>query len=117
MDAFIKSFSELADQLMPILGAAALVCVVILLIKLIKIMGNLNITVDKTNKTIDLVDESIDKIQQPLNTVVKVSNTVDKAHDATVQAVSAAKDFVVKEAGQLKDKVVDYLDNAEDEDK
>lgn len=117
MDAFIKSFSEFANQLMPILGATALVCVVILLIKLIKVMGNLNVTVDKTNKTIDLVDESIDKIQQPLDTVVKVSNTVDKAHDATIKAVGAAKDFVVKEAVVIKDKVVDYLDANESEDK
>lgn len=111
MDAFVNSFSDFAKQLMPILGAAALVCVVILLIKLIKIMSNLNTTVDKTNKTIDLVDESIDKIQQPLNTVVKVSNTIDKAHDATVSAVTTAKDFVVKQASDIKDKVADYLDN------
>lgn len=111
MDAFIETFSAFADQIMPILGAAALICVVILLIKLIKIMGNLNITVDKTNKTIDLVDDSIDKIQKPLDTVVKVSNTVDKAYDATVAAVTATKDFVAKQAANLKDKVTEHVDD------
>lgn len=111
MDAFIKSFSSFADELMPILGAAALVCVIILLIKLIKIFGGFNTTVDKANKTIDLVDESLEKAQAPLDTVVKVSHTVDKAHDATVAAIETAKDFVVKTAGEVKDKVVDYIDS------
>lgn len=112
MDAFIQSFSALTQQLMPILGATALVCVIVFLIKLIKIMSNLNITVDKTNKTIDLVDESIDKIQAPLNTVVKVSHTVDKAHDVTLAAVSTAKDFVVKSAGEVKDKVTGLINDS-----
>ena len=111
MDAFIESFSALSKQLTPILGAVCLVCVIVLLLKLIKMLGSLNITVDKTNKTIDMVDESIDKIQAPLDTVVKVSHTVEKAHDATVSAVTTAKDFVVKSASDVKNKVSDYLDN------
>ena len=107
MDAFIQSFSALSEQLLPILGATSLVLVIMILVKLIKIFGNLNITVDKANKTIDLVDESLDKAQAPLNTVVKVSHTVDKAYDATISAVSTAKDYVVKQALELKDKVLD----------
>lgn len=110
MDAFIQSFSALSNQLIPILGAVVLVCVILLLIKLIKIFGNLNITVDKANTTIDMVDKTIDKVQAPLDTVVKVSHTVDKAHDATVAAVTTAKDFVVKESKNIKNKVQNYLD-------
>lgn len=111
MDAFIKSFSSLADELMPILGAVALVCVIILLIKLIKIFGGFNTTVDKANKTIDLVDETIEKAQAPLDTVVKVSHTIDKAHDATVAAVDAVKDMAVKAVKEVKNKVDDYIDS------
>ena len=114
MDAFISSFSDLSKQLTPILGAIALVFVIILLVKLIKIFSNLNVTVDKTNKTIDLVDDSIDKIQAPLDTVVKVSHTVDKAHDATVAAVGTVKDFAIKTASEVKDKVTDILNKEED---
>lgn len=113
MDAFIKSFSSFAGEIMPILGATALVCVIILLIKLIKVFGSFNTTVDKANKTIDLVDDSIEKIQAPLDTVVKVSHTVDKAHDATIAAVGKTKEFVVKTASEVKDKVVNYI-NSED---
>ena len=111
MDAFISSFSDLSKQLIPILGAAALIFVIILLYKLIKIFSNLNQTVDKTNKTIDLVDDSIDKIQAPLDTAVKISHTVDKVHDTTVEAVASAKDFVVKTAGEVKNKVVEIVNS------
>lgn len=114
MDAFIQSFSVLSRQLLPILGAIALVFVIVLLIKLIKIMGSLDLTVGKTNKTIDLVDLSIEKVQEPLNTAVKVSHTVDKAHDATISAVTSAKDFIVKSASEVKDKVVNTLNDKDE---
>jgi len=109
MDAFIQSFSEISKQFLPILGATALVCLIIFLIKLIKITQNLNNTVDKTNTTIDLVDDSIEKIQEPLNTVVKVSHSVDKAYDVTIAAVDATKDFVIKHAEEAKDKIVELI--------
>lgn len=109
MDAFIQSFSILSKQLLPILGAVSLVCLIVLLLKFIKFLGSLDDTVIKSHKTIDLLDQSIEKVQAPLDTVVKVSNTVDKAHDATVQAVDSAKDYIVKSAETIKDKVVTYV--------
>lgn len=109
MDAFIQSFAALSEQIMPILGAISLVCVIILIIKLIKVLGSVNNTLLKSHKTIDLVDESIEKAQAPLDTVVKVSKSVDKAHDATVEAVGNAKEYIVKSAETIKDKVVTYV--------
>lgn len=109
MDAFVQSFSVLSEQLLPILGAVALVCVIILLIKLIKVLSSLDTTLIKSHKTIDLVDESIEKVQAPLDTAVKVSHTVDKAHDLTVEAVGNAKDYIVKSAENIKDKVITYV--------
>lgn len=111
MDAFIKSFSELSEQLLPILGAVALVCLIIILVKFIKTFSKLDVSVDKANNTIDLVDETLEKVQKPLDTVVKVSGTVDKAHDATVNAISSAKDYVTKKAVEVKDKIISSLDD------
>lgn len=115
MNEFIESFSKLSEQLIPILGATALVFVIVLIYKLIKMLGGLDATVEKTNKTIDMVDNSIDKIQAPLDTVVKVSHTVDKAHDATVNAVINAKDLVVKSAEEIKDKVRTLVNDKKDD--
>lgn len=109
MDAFIESFAVLTEEIKPILLAAVLVCLMILLIRLIKLTNSLTGVVSKTNGTIDLVDKTIEKVQKPLDTVGKVSETVDKVNDATVAAVSSAKDFIVKSAGDIKDKVVEYV--------
>ncbi|MBQ2583408.1 MAG: hypothetical protein II577_05865, partial [Erysipelotrichaceae bacterium] len=66
-------------------------------------------TLLKTHTTIDLVDQSIEKVQAPLDTVAKVSGTVDKAHDATLLAVKDAKEFVVKNAGDIKERVLAFV--------
>ena len=109
MDAFIVALNNLCNQIMPILGAVCLVCVIVLLIKLIKVLDSTDLTLLKAHGTIDLVDQSIEKIQAPLDTVVKVSGTVDKAHDATISAVKEAKDFVVKNADDIKERIVEFV--------
>ena len=109
MDAFILAFRNLCNDLMPILGAICLVCVIILLIKLIKVIETVDGTVLKTHGTIDLVDRSIEKVQAPLDTVAKVSSSVDKAHDATVSAAKDAKEFISKNAEDIKDKVMAFI--------
>ena len=106
MDAFILALRDLCKDLLPTLGAACLVCLIVLLIKLIKVMDSVDATLLKTHGTIDLVDKSIEKVQAPLDTAVKVSGTVDKAHDATLVA---AKDFVVKNAGEVKDRIAEIM--------
>ena len=96
---------------MPILGAVCLVCVIILLIKTIKVMESVDATLIKTHPSIDLLDQSMEKLQAPLDTAVKVSDVVDKATDATVEAAKEAKDFIVRNAGDIKDKVMSYVND------
>ena len=123
MDSFIIAFRNLCNEIMPILGAVCLVCVIILLIKMIKVMESVDVTLIKTHPSIDLLDKSMEKLQAPLDTAVKVSDAVDKATDATMEAAREAKEFIVKNAGDIKEKVVSYVneiktskeDNVEDE--
>lgn len=112
MDAFILAFRNLCNDLMPILGAICLVCLIILLIKLIRVMSSVDSTLLKTHETIDLVDRSIEKVQSPLDTAVKISGTVDKAHDATVAAAKDAKEFVAKNAGEIKERVISIINDS-----
>ena len=116
MDAFILAFGNLCTDLMPILGAVCLFCLIILLIKLIRVMSSIDSTLLKTHETIDLVDRSIEKVQSPLDTAVKISGTVDKAHDATLVAIKDAKEFVTKNAGDIKERVVSIISEAKNED-
>ena len=115
MDAFLIAFSNLSVTLLPIIGAACLVCLIILLIKLIGVLKTVDATLIKSHNTIDLVDKSIEKVQAPLDTAVKVSHTVDKAHDATLEAVDKTKDFVVKNADVVKEKVNDFINGKKEE--
>ena len=109
----MNSFSDTFNlYIIPFLGAAALCMVIALIYYLIKLINKASDTLSKTHKTIDLVDDSIEKIQAPLETVEKVSKTVDKAHDATVNAVNSAKEFVTKNVNNIKNKIVS---NEEDE--
>ena len=116
MDAFILAFRNLCNDLMPILGAICLVCLIILLIKLIRMIGDLDLTVLRTHGTIDLVDKSIEKVQAPLDTVARLSTSVDKAHDATIEVAKEAKDYIDKNAGKIKDKVVAFISDSDSED-
>ena len=116
MDAFILALRNLCSDLLPILGAVALVCVIIFLIKLINVLSSVDIALVKTGDTIDKVDESIEKIQAPLDTVVRLSASVDKAHDATLVAVKDAKDFVVRNMSEAKDKVDSRFSSKDKED-
>lgn len=111
MDSFIVAFRNLCNEIMPILGAVCLVCVIILLIKTIKVMESVDATLIKTHPSIDLLDQSMEKLQAPLDTAVKVSDVVDKATDATVEAAKEAKDFIVRNAGDIKDKVMSYVND------
>ncbi|MBR2534160.1 MAG: hypothetical protein IKE50_05210 [Erysipelotrichaceae bacterium] len=109
MDAFILALRDLCKDLLPSLGAASLVCLIVLLIKLIRVMDSVDATLLKTHGTIDLVDKSIEKVQAPLDTAVKVSGTVDRAHDATLEAVKDAKEFVAKSAGEVKERISEIM--------
>lgn len=109
MDAFLLALENLCSEIMPVLGAVCLICLIILLIRLIKMVKSVDMTLLKTHGTIDLVDRSIEKVQSPLDTVVKVSATVDKAHDATLVAAKEAKDYLSKNAGEIKEKFVAFI--------
>ena len=111
MDSFIVALRNLCNEIMPILGVVCLVCVIILLIKTIKVMESVDATLIKTHPSIDLLDQSMEKLQAPLDTAVKVSDVVDKATDATVEAAKEAKDFIVRNAGDIKDKVMSYVND------
>ncbi len=117
MDAFIIAFRDLCSDLLPILGAVCLTCLIIVLIRVIRLLSSVDTTLLKTHTTIDLVDKSIEKVQVPLDTVAKVSVTVDKAHDATLSAVKSAADFVADNVEEIKDKVLDLVssDDGKDE--
>lgn len=105
MNGILETLKDVCTNILPLLGVIAVILVIILLIELIGTVKSANVALKKGSGTIDLVDESIKKVQVPLDTAVKVSNTIDKAHDATIKGIEEAKEYVSKNASEIKQKI------------
>ncbi len=103
VDQFIEATRAIAEQLLPILGAIALIFLSIVLSKVSKLLGTLTQTVKELDGTIDLVEKSMEKVQTPLDTVVKFSHTMDEVHDKSYDAIKQAGVYVSENMGTVKD--------------
>lgn len=81
MDALLADLQIVCNELLPVLGAVALVFLCIFLKKLADLMDTISSTVKSLDPTLQKVNQSIDKVQAPLDTAVKYSHTLDKVHD------------------------------------
>ncbi len=119
MNSFLDTLYEASHQFLPLVGIITLVVVIIFLTKLINLADAIAKTLEKTDTTIDLVDKSIEKIQDPLDAAVRVAGSVDRAYDISLKAISSAKDYVDKNAKNIKAKIdqmtVEENDNEEGE--
>ncbi len=103
MDALLRDLQLVCSQLLPILGAVALVFLCIFLHKLAKLIESLTETVHNVAPTLEKVDTSVDKIQAPLDSIVRVSHSLDKMQDKTSEALGKVGDFAQDSINNLKD--------------
>ena len=118
MDALLIALSNVAMQLLPIVGAIALIYLCFVFNKLIKLLESATKTVDNLDPTLKLVDQSIEKVQTPLDTVVKLSHSIDdmsaKTSTGLSKASSTVSDNVEKLKGFLNDKMTKVKHNYEE---
>lgn len=93
MDALLDTLSSVSLKLLPVLGVAIFVLLIIILRRSFDLMK-------KVEKTLDQVDATMKKIDGPLNTVVNVSRTIDSINSAAENAVrtlavSAVKNYEI----------------------
>lgn len=86
LDTFLVSLSDVCREILPILGAVALIILCVCLNKLGKVLDQVNERVKEIEPTIKLVDTSIEKLQAPLDTAGKYSHTLDDIHDKAVES-------------------------------
>jgi uncharacterized protein YoxC len=113
MDALLLALQNVSEQLLPILGAVALIFVCILLKKLWQFIEQLTATVKELDPTIKLADQSLEKVQAPLDTAVKYSHTLDKVHDKTGEILTKVTDFASDNVENLKNQFNDKLNKDE----
>lgn len=109
MDDLLLALQNVSQQLLPILGAVALVFVCILLKKIVDLVESITATVKGLDPTLRLVDKSIEKVQAPLDTAVKYSHTLDRVHDKTAETFGKAVDFASENIDNLKEFVAEKL--------
>jgi len=109
MDALLESLSTVSLQLLPILGVAVLIFLIVLLKKVLDLLK-------KVDKTIDQVDETLKKIDGPLTTVVNVSKTVDFINSAAENAVKTMAITLAKNFGVISNWIKSALGKKKDDD-
>jgi len=102
MDALLLALQNVSEQLLPILGAVALIFACIFLKKLWQFFEQLTSTVKELDPAIKLADQSLEKVQAPLDTAVKYSHTLDKVHDKTNEVINKVADFASENVDNLK---------------
>lgn len=102
MDALILDLSNVSSQLLPILGAVALIFLCIVLKKVWELIDSIKGTVNNLDPTIKEVEKSMSKLQAPLDTAVKYSHSLDKVHDKTSEVLSKATDFASGKFDELQ---------------
>ncbi|NCB33951.1 MAG: hypothetical protein EOM64_08765 [Erysipelotrichia bacterium] len=109
MDALLRDLQNVCSQLLPIIGAVALVFLCILLKKMWVLIDQANDKVQKLDPTIKLANQSMEKIQAPLNTAVKLSGTVDELHDKAVNSAEKISAAVTEGMESIGDFVDDKI--------
>ncbi len=108
----MQNVSDFCRELLPIIGVVTLIVLIIALIKIIAFIGSVQQTVVKTHGSIEKVEEALSKAQAPLDTVVKVAKGVDGAYDTSSKAFEDAKNYVVKNIYDIKEKIKDILNKS-----
>jgi len=103
LDALLIDLGTVCSQLLPILGALALLFLCILLKHLWKLIDGLAVTVQNLDPAVKLVDQSLEKVQAPLDTVVRLSHSVDDMHEKTVEGVHKAAVYATENVEKVKD--------------
>lgn len=114
MDALILDLANVSAQILPILGAVALIFLCILLKKVWGLIDTINESVKNLDPTIKDVEKSMEKLQAPLDTAVKYSHSLDKVHDKTGEMLSKATDFASENMSKLQSTLEDKFKNGEE---
>ena len=114
MDALLLALQNVCTQLVPIIGAVALIFLCILLKKAWILIDQATDKVKKLDPTIDLANQSMQKIQAPLDTAVKLSGTVDELHDKAVDSAGKLSAAVTEGMDSLNEFVNDKFKKKDD---
>ena len=111
IDSLLMDLGAVCRQLLPILGAAALIYLCIVLRRLAKMLDETTTVIKGLDPTVKSVNQSLEKVQAPLDTVVKYSHTLDSMHDKTIDSVQKMAESASESVDRVKEYVTERLSN------
>jgi ABC-type transporter Mla subunit MlaD len=112
----LLDLGAVARQLLPILGAVALVYLCVVLRRLTKMLEETTNVIKNLDPAVKSVNASLEKVQVPLDTVIKYSHTLDDMHDRTVDSVARMAENASDSVDKMKDYVVGKLQSLDNYD-
>ena len=109
LDALLLDLGSVSRQLLPILGAAALIYLCVVLRRLGKMLDATTSIIRNLDPAVKTVNESLVKVQVPLDTAVKYSKTLDTMHDKTMDSVQKIAESASESVARVKDYVTEML--------
>ncbi|MCI9293262.1 MAG: histidine kinase [Erysipelotrichaceae bacterium] len=101
LDQLLNLTSVVAGKALPILGAVAIVFLIIFLRKLIRLMITTNDTISSLKITLDSASKQIDALDKPMQTLNDLSETVDHVHDASKSIMKSVLSALVENVSSV----------------
>jgi hypothetical protein len=113
LDTLLLDLASVCRQLLPILGALALLFLCMLLRRLWIMIDALTVTVKNLDPAVKSVNVSMDKLQAPLDTVIKYSHTLDEVHDKAIDGVQKISDSTASSVDKVMNFVTDKIKSSD----
>lgn len=101
LDQLLNLTSTVAQKLLPILGATALVFLIIFLRKLIALLVTSNEAAATMNATLENANRQLEALDKPMHTLNELSETVDNVHEASKNMLKSVLTTIIDNMGDI----------------
>ena len=108
----LANISQIFAYLLPILGAIALCLLIVLLVKMVGILKNMNITVNGVNTAVDTTNGYLKELDTTVKSVNNMAMSVEAVRATTERAVKKTAKKWSKQYDQVKSAVTEVLEKS-----
>lgn len=116
LDQLLNLTSTVSGKLLPILGATALVFLIVFVRRLILVLTSANEAIHSLKKTLDSAGKQLDALDKPMQTLNEISETVDNVHEASKSVIRSLLSSVIDNVGTLVKKSSNRNNSFHDQD-
>lgn len=99
------------NQCIPALIVLALILVIVVCIRLVVLLNNVNKTVTKLDGTVDMVNDYLTELKVPVRVVTNVSMSIEALRAASEDTVRRMSESVTEQLQKLSDWIKNFWDS------